>query len=121
MSRIINPDHDAWIADLLDAPLKLTDLARRHGQRLSELARWIDEEPVQATLSGLHRVSLVQSGLVADQYRHSLTVKLVDLAVGGQAPPEVARKACLDSLRLDPTEALRDAGVAVSLEAFEGD
>lgn len=121
MSRILNPDHDAWIGDLIESPLSLTELARRHHQCLSDLARWIDEDPVNATLGGLHRVSVVQSGLVADQYRHTVTVRLVNLAVGENTPPEVARKACGDALKLDPTEALRGGGATVSLEAYEGD
>lgn len=94
------------IRDLVAAQHDLITLADQHRLRADDLAQWISDPDNQFTLAGLCRLADLQTQVLLSRYRLLAAGQLVKLAT--QANPDqpaaandVARKACVDLLKLD--------------------
>ena len=98
------------LADLLADPRDPLALAEKHHLTLDQLARWIDEPRNHRTLAALCLLADFQVQLLLARYRLSAAGRLIALACDAEATAsaDVARRACVDLLKLDLAERPRD-------------
>ncbi len=95
-----------------DGRLELRELAQAERLSLSALAEWANEPATRRALDGLCRLNDARSAMLVSRYRPIAAGKLLELA-GEGAGGEVARKACVDLLKVsliaaEPAVAARD-------------
>lgn len=91
------------IADILQADHDLVGLGKTHGLSPDDLARWIADADNHDCLLGLCRLADIQTQVLLSRYRLLAANRLIRLATteDGQVKEDVARRACVDLLRLD--------------------
>lgn len=101
--RITTRQQSELIADIIAAEADWTGIAERHGLTPEELSAWARREANRETLRGLCVLADLQAQVLMSRCRLLAATRLLSLATGGEegAAPEVARKACVDLLRLD--------------------
>jgi len=94
----------ALIRDILEAKHDLASLAQAHRLKPDELAAWVDDPQNQRVLNGLCKLADVQTQVLLSRYRMLAATRLIKLATDAdltEGKPDVARRACVDLLRLD--------------------
>jgi hypothetical protein len=99
---------ESLIALIFDAQHPSPELAARANLSLSELSRWAAEPSNARLLEGLVRLEDVRAQIVLSRYRAGAAVRLIEIGTQGQ-PSELARKACVDLLKLNMPEAFARA------------
>ncbi len=105
------------IRDLVAAEHDLIELGQLHRLTPDDLARWIADPTNQQTLAGLCRLADLQTQILLSRYRLLAASRLIRLATGDEGDGEeksggssggscgrgsdVARRACVDLLKLD--------------------
>lgn len=112
--RISAKRRQALVRDIFNAEHDVVALAQAHGLSPDELARWANSAENRQCLTGLCALADTQTQLLLSRYRLLAASRLIRLATqeDASASADVARKACVDLLRLDlkraesePTEA----------------
>lgn len=104
MSKKINAERrEQLIQDILAAQQDLVALGERHGLSADDLAGWVAEPETQKTLGGLCLLADLQTQILLSRYRLVAAGRLIRLAAedGSSDSREVARRACVDLLKLD--------------------
>ncbi|MEX0885637.1 MAG: hypothetical protein WD009_04280 [Phycisphaeraceae bacterium] len=93
----------ALIRDIFNAEHDVVALAAAHELSPDELATWAGEAQTQRCLTGLCVLADMQTQLLLSRYRLLAASRLINLATGEQegGGGDVARKACVDLLKLD--------------------
>ncbi len=110
-----DPQSSAIFQDLLLAEQDLKALAAGHGLSLEELADWFDTGPHRRRLAGLCAIEDCRAQALISRFRTLAATRLISLATQetgeSAAAVDVARKACVDLLRvelprvvIDPTQ-----------------
>ena len=109
------------IRDIFNAEHDVVALAQAHNLSPDELAAWAQRTENQRCLGGLCVLADVQTQLLLSRYRLLAATRLIRLATQEEesASAEVARKACVDLLRLDLKRADAGAGEDAGEEAME--
>jgi len=89
------------IRDLLDGKNDIVDLAAKYGVTADELAAWIAEPANQRCLAGLCTLADVQTQLMLSRWRHHAANRLIRYATAEESPAALARRACVDLLKLE--------------------
>ncbi len=84
---------------LYEAQQDLDELARKEKMTLARLAGWANESDTIAALDGLCRLNDVRAQLLVSRYRTLAAARLFELAKD-EAAGELARKACVDLLKV---------------------
>lgn len=112
------------IRDLLDGNNDVVDLAEKYGVSADALAAWIAEPANQRCLAGLCTLADVQTQLMLSRWRHHAANRLIRYATDKESPASLARRACVDLLKLEMKRADRgevddvDDAAAESLRAL---
>ncbi len=102
MKRNIGQDRSKSIMlDLLAAQHDIAALAQRHRVDEIDLAHFALKPVNHRRLIGLCVLADVQTQLVLSRYRAMAATRLIQIATNEQSDPDLARKACVDLLRLD--------------------
>lgn len=105
MSKRIGPKRQAaLIQDILGAQHDLVALAEEHRLNPDDLAAWVSDVSNQRVLSGLCKLADLQTQILLSRYRLLAATRLIKLATEedqAEGKPDVARRACVDLLRLD--------------------
>lgn len=109
------------VADILAGEHDVLTLGERHKLKPDKLAAWVIDPENHRVLRGLCVLADMQTQLVLSRYRRLAAGRLIRLATdeGDEKAAEVARKACVDLLRLDMKRA--DAVAAGSVQAGESE
>lgn len=104
--RITREKAKAILWDIFHCRHDVLTLAEAHGVDVELLARWVHQPSVQRVLSGLCMLADFQTQILLSRYRSVAAGKLLRLANGeaeaaGKGGSDVARRACVDLLRLD--------------------
>ena len=90
------------IHDIFNAQHDVVALAKAHGLSPHELAAWAGDPQTQRCLHGLCVLADLQTQLLLSRYRLLAASRLIRLATQeDEAGQDVARKACVDLLKLD--------------------
>ena len=91
------------IRDVFNAEHDVVALAEAHGLSPDELAQWAGRTENQQCLTGLCMLADMQTQLLLSRYRLLAASRLIRLATQEEesASADVARRACVDLLRLD--------------------
>ncbi|MFP4144831.1 MAG: hypothetical protein ACLFV3_06770 [Phycisphaeraceae bacterium] len=90
------------IQDIFSAQHDVVALAQAHGLSPDDLATWAGDERNQNCLVGLCVLADLQTQLLLSRYRLLAAERLIRLATDEEAGSgDVARKACVDLLKLD--------------------
>ena len=116
-TRTIGPTRSKrLIRDLIAAEHDLVELAQLHRLTPDDLAAWIAQPDHQNTLAGLCVLADLQTQLLLSRYRLLAAGRLIQLATGsdgtteggsgggtsgGSGGGDVARRACVDLLKMD--------------------
>lgn len=94
---------ESLIQDIFNAEHDVVALAHTHGLSPDELASWASSAENQQCLTGLCVLADIQTQLLLSRYRLLAATRLIRLATqeDESASADVARKACVDLLRLD--------------------
>ncbi|MCC6907469.1 MAG: hypothetical protein IT430_05965 [Phycisphaerales bacterium] len=84
---------------LYEAQQDLDELARKEKMTLTRLAGWANNADTIAALDGLCRLNDVRAQLLVSRYRTLAAARLFELAKD-EAAGELARKACVDLLKV---------------------
>ena len=106
----------ALMRDLLGAEHDVISLANRHKLRAEDLSAFAGEARNQRVLTGLCKLADLQTQLLLSRYRLIAASRLIRLATidtESEGKPDVARRACVDLLRLDLKRADLDASASV--------
>ncbi|MFW6060170.1 MAG: hypothetical protein ACODAQ_08305 [Phycisphaeraceae bacterium] len=111
----------ALIRDLFNASHDVIALAEMHGLSPDALATWAGEGNNQRCLRGLCTLADLQAQLLLSRYRLHTAARLVRLGTDQdqQVNADVARKACVDVLRMDLKRAEADADAETSTDALD--
>ena len=103
------------IEELVDAKHDLKELGERYKLRVDELAEWANEKENARVLSGFCFLADMQTQLMLSRYRLLAADRLIRLATqdSEETSSEVARKACIDLLKMDLK---RTEGKAIGLQ-----
>ncbi len=102
MKRIIGQQRQkAIMLDMLTAQHDIAALAQRYGLDEIDLANFALTPVNHRRLMGLCVLADVQTQLVLSRYRAMAASRLIQLATNQESDSELARKACVDLLRLD--------------------
>lgn len=107
MSKTIgHRKHIRLVRDILEAQHDLVSLAERHGMSPEALAAWARAGETRACLSELCTLADLQTQLLLSRYRTLAATRLVRIATADAATDskqelDVARRACVDLLKLD--------------------
>ncbi len=91
------------IGDIIAAQQDPVMLGEKHGLDADDLAAWIAEPENQRTLSGLCLLADLQTQVLLSRYRLLAAGRLIRLATedGPDGGRDVARRACVDLLKMD--------------------
>jgi hypothetical protein len=94
------------IRDILTTQGDLVQLAQTHRMEPQELADWVLDEGNRRCLTGLCVLADLQTQVLMSRYRLTAATRLIKLASGesaegGPVSADVARRACVDLLKLD--------------------
>ncbi|MCC7409489.1 MAG: hypothetical protein IT442_15605 [Phycisphaeraceae bacterium] len=92
------------IEDLLGAKEDLVELGKRHGMTVEELAGWILEGENHRVLRGICVLADMQTQVMLSRFRLAAAERLIALAMsreGGEESLDVARRACVDLLKME--------------------
>ena len=104
------------IADLVEAKGDLMALAQSHHLSPDDLAQWVGQPENATCLTGLCVLADLQTQVLLSRYRLVAASKLIELATReDEGKPDVARRACVDLLKLD----LKRADIPSPPEATE--
>lgn len=114
------------IQDIASAEHDLLALASKHNLRLEDLGAWIAQPAHHATLTGLVLLADLQTQVLLSRYRLFAATRLIKLATSESAGEdknllEIARKACVELLKLDLPGARATAGLADHSDDAEQD
>lgn len=103
------------LQDLLHARHDLLGLVKEHHLSPGTLARWMDDPGTQRLLGALCRLADYQTQLLLSRYRWLAAGRLIKLATGSEedgpaVSSDVARRACVDLLRLDLKRTQAESG-----------
>lgn len=108
------------IADLLSAKHDLVALGQMHRMSPEKLSAWVGDAENQKTLGGLCVLADLQTQLLLSRYRLLAASRLIKLATTETGEgAEVARKACVDLLKMDLKRADLEGLKALAGEAGE--
>jgi len=101
--RIGAKRRDRIVEDILHAQHDVVALARAHRLSPIDLAHWVSDTTNHQMLRGLCVMADVQTQIMLSRYRLLAASRLIKLATeeGPEGGSDVARKACVDLLRLD--------------------
>ena len=101
--KIKNTKHAALIRDIFNAEHDVVALAAAHELSPDELASWAGHVKTQRCLTGLCVLADMQTQLLLSRYRLLAATRLINLATaeGEAGSDDVARRACVDLLKLD--------------------
>lgn len=103
--RISAKRRAALIHDLVNADFDLTALHDKYGLSPDNLSQWIQDENNHRCLAGLCVLADLQTQLLLSRYRLIAAGKLYELASrepgAGKSDQDIARRACVDLLKLD--------------------
>lgn len=89
------------VDDVVSGRWELTALAKQYGMRVEVLAEWARQRQTQETLRGLCVLGDLQTQILLSRYRLVAAGRLIKLATQEEeGREEVARKACVDLLKL---------------------
>jgi hypothetical protein len=91
-------DDRQLLEKVYEAQLAPRELASACGMTLSEVAAWSAKPAASAALRGLRLLCDMQTQLILSRYRLHAAAKLLEIA---QGEGEIARKACVDLLKLE--------------------
>lgn len=110
--------------DIFEGKLDIARLARRYRVSIAELALWIGREENRRAIERLCVVADVQTQVMLGRYRQVAAAQLIKLATRtdqeDRATLEVARRACVDVLRME-LQRTRDFVAAEELLDEESD
>jgi hypothetical protein len=89
---------------VLSGRLDLEEICAAQDVSLEELAKWASLVTTQSRLQALRRLADTRTQFLLSRYRAHAAARLIELT-GGEESAETARKACVDLLRLNVTEA----------------
>ncbi len=91
------------IQDIIAAQQDPVTLGEKHGLDADNLAAWVGEPKNQRLLSGLCLLADLQTQVLLSRYRLLAAGRLIRLATedGADGGRDVARRACVDLLKLD--------------------
>ncbi|MCC7145139.1 MAG: hypothetical protein IT443_01700 [Phycisphaeraceae bacterium] len=91
------------IADILGAQHDLVALGKKHRLRPEVLASWVSMPGNHQVLRGLCLLADLQTQVLLSRYRLLAATRLIKLATdeSAEGSADVARRACVDLLRLD--------------------
>lgn len=101
---------------LYEAQQDLAELARKEKLTLTRLAGWANDARTIASLDGLCRLNDVRAQLLVSRYRTLAAARLFELAKDESAG-ELARKACVDLLKVCLIPLTGGDGAGVSADA----
>lgn len=102
MKRTIGQDRQkAIMLDMLAAQHDIRTLAQRYGLDEIDLANFALQPANHRRLMALCVLADVQTQLVLSRYRAMAAARLIAIATEKESDPDLARKACVDLLRLD--------------------
>lgn len=103
--RISAKRRAALIRDLINADFDLTALHDKYGLSPDNLSQWIQDENNHRCLAGLCVLADLQTQLLLSRYRLIAAGKLYELASrepgADKSDQDIARRACVDLLKLD--------------------
>ncbi len=102
---------------LYEAQQDLAELARNEKLTLTRLAGWANDATTIASLDGLCRLNDVRAQLLVSRYRTLAAARLFELAKDESAG-ELARKACVDLLKVCLIPLTGGEGAGVSTDAL---
>lgn len=102
---------EMMIRDIINAEHDLLALGKAHRLRPDVLAKWIEQPENRQCLMGLCQLADVQTQVLLSRYRMLAASRLIRLATNedGSVKDDVARRACVDLLRVDLKRATLDA------------
>lgn len=104
---------DALIHDLIHADFDLTTLRSKYHLSPDSLAQWVQEDENRRCLTGLCVLADIQTQLLLSRYRLIAAGRLIDMAThppdDGKSGLDIARRACVDLLKLELPRAVADA------------
>jgi len=104
LNKILNnKDRRNLIADIVAALHDPIELCQSHGLSLDDLGAWISDPKNQQALSGICVLSDLQAQILLSRYRLHAAGRLIKLATedGPDMSRDVARRACVDLLKMD--------------------
>lgn len=101
MTAISKMRRRRMIHDLLDGQHDIAAFGRKHHLNISQLVDWIDEPDNQRVLRGMCVLADVQTQLLLSRYRSLAASRLIRLATEDEGSADVARRACVDLLKLE--------------------
>lgn len=101
---------------LYEAQQDLDELARAEKLTLTRLSNWANDAETVAALDGLCRLNDVRAQLLVSRYRTLAAARLFELAKD-EAAGELARKACVDLLKVCLIPLTHGAGARDESEA----
>lgn len=110
----------ALLRDIFNAEHDVVALAEKHELTPSDLAAWAGERATQARLAGLCALADYQTQLLLSRYRLLAANRLIRLATQEDSgtSDDVARRACVDLLKLEMKRATSD-GASTEADAAE--
>lgn len=119
MVRVTKAKRDRLIADIMSAEHDVVALARTHELTPDQLAEWAAGEDNRRCLGGLCVLADIQTQLLLSRYRLLAATRLIKLATDEEGSGDIARRACVDLLKLDLKRA--DMPAAPSDDADDAD
>lgn len=101
--KISNKRRASLIRDILSSEHDVVQLAAAHQLSPDELAQWVGVAQNHQCLTGLCLLADLQTQILLSRYRLLAATRLIRLATqeDEQASADVARRACVDLLKLD--------------------
>ena len=109
----------AMIEDIAIAQMDMLAFAEKYKLSPDQLAAWVKDVKNHQCLSSLCLLADLQTQLLLSRYRSLAANKLIHLATDEESKGDIARRACVDLLKLDLKRAdidLSDLGVGDSSE-----
>lgn len=122
LEEITDQRRERMIRDIINAEHDLLALSEAHRLKPDVLAKWIEQPENQQCLLGLCQLADVQTQVLLSRYRMLAAGRLIRLATNedGSVKDDVARRACVDLLRVDMKRATVDPA-GETLEQVEDD
>lgn len=112
--RISAKKRAALINDIIHADFDLTGLREKYGLSPDHLSDWVRDEKNRHCLTGLCVLADIQTQLLLSRYRLIAAGKLYELATSqtddSKTALDIARRSCVDLLKLDLRRASHDGG-----------
>ncbi|MBI1335857.1 MAG: hypothetical protein GC164_02715 [Phycisphaera sp.] len=110
MRKIGKDKREQMLTDLVAARQDVVALAQRHKVTLEALSDWAAHDEGVTALEGLCRLAYLQTQVLLSRYRllaAGRLIKLATLEADDTRSKDLARRACVDLLRLDLKPGLR--------------